>query len=58
VWDLRGGIVAVPLRRDPGDEFIEWLMLDADAACEVRGLDAAAGRLGIWVALAFGIPRV
>ena len=50
--------MTVSLRRNPGDEFLNWLVLDADAACEVRGLNAAAGRLGVRVALALGIPRV
>jgi hypothetical protein len=58
IWDLRGRIVAVPLRRDPGDELIDGLILDADAACEMRGLYTAAGRLGVRVALAFGIPGI
>jgi hypothetical protein len=50
--------VTVSLRRDPGDELIEGLILDADAACEMRWLDAAAGRLGVRVTLAFGVPGI
>jgi hypothetical protein len=57
-WNLGARIVAVPLRRNPGDELVGGLILDADAACEMRGLDAAASRLRVRVALAFGIPGI